>query len=470
MSQNNKDEINSIVGDYKYGFTTDAKTVLTSGKGLNRNVVEFISNAKNEPDWMREFRLKAYNAFLKLDNPKWGPDLSGIDFNEYTYYIKSSEKAENSWDDVPEEIKDTFEKLGIPEAEAKYLAGTSTQFESEVVYHNNLKELDDLGVIFCDTDTAVREYPELVKEYFGKIVPYTDNKYAALNSAVWSGGSFIYVPKGVKLEKPVQSYFRINSERMGQFERTLIIVDDGADIHYVEGCTAPQYSKDSLHAAVVEIYVKNNAHCRYSTVQNWSNNIVNLVTKRTLVEDNGHMEWIDGNVGSGLNMKYPACVLKGKGAKGTTVSIAFASEGQLQDTGAKMIHLGENSTSTIISKSICRGGGKVNYRGTVSCGPKALGARSHVECDTLILDELSTSDTIPINSGKNSDMYIEHEATVSKVNEEQLFYLMSRGVTEAEATEMIVMGFIEPFSKELPMEYAVELNRLIKLEMVDSQG
>lgn len=470
MSQNNKDEINSIVGDYKYGFTTDAKTILTSGKGLNRGVVEFISNAKNEPDWMREFRLKAYDAFVKLQNPDWGPDLSGIDFDEYTYYIKSSEKAENNWDDVPEEIKDTFEKLGIPEAEAKYLAGTSTQFESEVVYHNNLKELDELGVIFCDTDTAVREYPELVKEYFGKIVPYTDNKYAALNSAVWSGGSFIYVPKGVKLQKPVQSYFRINSERMGQFERTLIIVEDEADIHYVEGCTAPQYSKDSLHAAVVEIYVKKHAHCRYSTVQNWSNNIVNLVTKRTLVEDFGHMEWIDGNVGSGLNMKYPACVLKGNGAKGTTVSIAFASEGQLQDTGAKMIHLGPNTTSTIISKSICRGGGKVNYRGTVSCGPKALGARSHVECDTLILDELSTSDTIPVNSGKNSDMYIEHEATVSKVNEEQLFYLMSRGLTEAEATEMIVMGFIEPFSKELPMEYAVELNRLIKLEMVDSQG
>jgi len=470
MSQNNKDEINSIVGDYKYGFTTDAKTVLTSGKGLNRNVVEFISNAKNEPDWMREFRLKAYNAFLKLDNPKWGPDLSGIDFNEYTYYIKSSEKAENSWDDVPEEIKDTFEKLGIPEAEAKYLAGTSTQFESEVVYHNNLKELDDLGVIFCDTDTAVREYPELVKKYFGKIVPYTDNKYAALNSAVWSGGSFIYVPKGVKLEKPVQSYFRINSERMGQFERTLIIVEDDADIHYVEGCTAPLYSKDSLHAAVVEIYVKKRAHCRYSTVQNWSNNIVNLVTKRTLVDDYGHMEWIDGNVGAGLNMKYPACILKGKKAKGTTVSIAFASEGQLQDTGAKMIHLGEGSTSTVISKSICRGGGKVNYRGTVSCGSKALGARSHIECDTLILDDVSTSDTIPTNIGANSDMYIEHEATVSKVNEEQLFYLMSRGLTEAEATEMIVMGFIEPFSKELPMEYAVELNRLIKLEMEDSIG
>lgn len=468
--KNNKEEIGQIVGDYKYGFTTDAKTVLTSGKGLSRSVVEFISHAKHEPQWMLDFRLKAYDAFVKLENPKWGPDLSGIDFQEYTYYIKSSEKTENSWDKVPQAIKNTFDKLGIPEAEAKYLAGTSTQFESEVVYHNNLRELEKAGVIFCDTDTAVREYPELVKEYFGKIVPYTDNKYAALNSAVWSGGSFIYVPKGVKLTKPVQSYFRINSERMGQFERTLIIVEDDADIHYVEGCTAPQYSKDSLHAAVVEIYVKKHAHCRYSTVQNWSNNIVNLVTKRTLVDDYGHMEWIDGNVGAGLNMKYPACILKGKGSKGTTVSIAFASTGQIQDTGAKMIHLGENSTSTIISKSICRGGGKVNYRGCVTCGEKALGARSHVECDTLILDDLSTSDTIPTNSGMNSDMYIEHEATVSKVNEEQLFYLMSRGLTEAEATEMIVMGFIEPFSKELPMEYAVELNRLIKVEMVDSIG
>lgn len=466
----NKDEIQDIVGDYKYGFTTDAKTVLTSGKGLNRDVVKFISHAKNEPEWMLDFRLNAYDAFVAMENPKWGPDLSGIDFDEYTYYIKSSEKTESSWDQVPESIKDTFDKLGIPEAEAKYLAGSSTQFESEVVYHNNLKELDDLGVIFCDTDTAVREYPEIVKEYFGKIVPYTDNKYAALNSAVWSGGSFIYVPKGVKLTKPVQSYFRINSERMGQFERTLIIVEDEADIHYVEGCTAPQYSKDSLHAAVVEIYVKKRAHCRYSTVQNWSNNIVNLVTKRTLVDDYGHMEWIDGNVGAGLNMKYPACILKGKKSKGTTVSIAFAAKGQFQDTGAKMIHLGEGSTSTVISKSICRSGGKVNYRGLVSCGSKALGARSHVECDTLILDEYSTSDTIPTNTGKNNDMYIEHEATVSKVNEEQLFYLMSRGLTEAEATEMIVMGFIEPFSKELPMEYAVELNRLIKLEMVDSIG
>lgn len=466
----NKDLANDIVGDYKYGFKTDAKTVLSSGKGLNEDTIRFISKAKNEPDWMLDIRLKAYHEFLKHDNPKWGPDLSNIDFQEYTYYIKSSEKTEDKWEEVPTEIKETFDKLGIPEAERKYLAGTSTQFESEVVYHKNLKELEDLGVIFCDTDTGLREYPEIFKEYFGKLVPYTDNKYAALNTAVWSGGSFIYVPKGVKLTKPVQSYFRINSERMGQFERTLIIVEDDSDIHYVEGCTAPLYSKDSLHAAVVEIYVKNRAHCRYSTIQNWSNNIVNLVTKRTLVLDDGHMEWIDGNVGSGLNMKYPACILKGERSKGTTISIAFASEGQLQDAGAKMIHIGRNSTSTIISKSICRNGGKVNYRGIVDATKSAVGARSHVECDTLILDDKSTSDTIPTNIGANSDMYIEHEATVSKVNEEQLFYLMSRGLTEAEATEMIVMGFIEPFSRELPMEYAVELNRLIKLEMTDSIG
>lgn len=469
LEEDNK-ALDEIVGDYKYGFKTSVDNVLTSGKGLSRSVVEFISKAKNEPDWMREFRLKSYDAFLRLENPKWGPDLSGIDFQDYTYYIKSADKTESSWDKVPEAIRDTFNKLGIPEAERSFLAGTSTQFESEVVYHNNLKELEEEGVIFCDTDTAVRKYPDLVKKYIGTLVPPTDNKYAALNSAVWSGGSFIYVPKGVVLKKPVQSYFRINSERMGQFERTLIIVEDGSSIHYVEGCTAPLYSKDSLHAAVVEIFVGKHGHCRYSTVQNWSNNIVNLVTKRTLVDDYGHMEWIDGNVGSGLNMKYPSCILKGDHAKGTTISVAFASEGQLQDAGAKMIHLGPNSTSTIISKSICRGGGKVNYRGEVSCGPKALGARSHVECDTLILDSLSTSDTIPLNVGKNGQMYIEHEATVSKINEEELFYLMSRGLTEAQATEMIVMGFIEPFSKELPMEYAVELNRLIKLEMTNSIG
>lgn len=456
--------------EYKYGFKTDVNPYLTSGKGLNEEVIKFISHAKGEPDFMLEYRLKSYEQFCKLENPKWGPDLSGIDFDEYTYYVKSTEKQAHNWENVPTKIKDTFAKLGIPEAEAKYLAGTSTQFESEVVYHKNLKELDDLGVIFCDTDTALKKYPKLFKKYFGTIVPKSDNKYAALNSAVWSGGSFIYVPKGVKVPKPVQSYFRINSEKVGQFERTLIIVDDDADIHYVEGCTAPIYSKDSLHAAVVEIYVGKNAKCRYSTVQNWSNNIINLVTKRAKVMDNGHMEWIDGNVGSGLNMKYPACILAGDYAKGTTISIAFASKNQYQDTGAKMIHLGKNTTSTIISKSICRAGGVVNYRGLVSCGKEATGAKSHIECDTLILDNVSKSDTIPTNIGKNNDMYIEHEATVSKVNEDQLFYLMSRGLTEEEATEMIIMGFIEPFSKELPMEYAVELNRLIKLEMKDAIG
>ena len=460
----------NLPNDYKYGFVTETKPVLDSGKGLNENVIKFISEAKNEPDWMKEFRLKSYQAFLKINNPKWGPDLSSINFDDYTYYIKSTDKQGTSWEEVPEEIKNTFEKLGIPEAEHKYLAGASTQFESEVVYHNNLKELTDAGVIFTDTDTALKEHPDLLKEYFGKLIPSSDNKYAALNSAVWSGGSFIYVPKGVKLTKPVQSYFRINSERMGQFERALIIVDEGASIHYVEGCTAPLYSKDSLHAAVVEIYVKKGGYCRYSTVQNWSNNIVNLVTKRALVEDDATMEWIDGNVGSGLNMKYPACVLKGDNAKGTCVTIAFASKGQYQDTGAKMIHIGKNTTSTIISKSIARGGGKVNYRGMVRALEGAAGARSHVECDTLILDDISQSDTIPLNEGRNEKMYIEHEASVSKVNEEQLFYLMSRGLTEEEATKMIVMGFIEPFAKELPMEYAVELNRLINLNMEDSIG
>ena len=346
-------------------------------------------------------KTEEYIAFLEKENPTWGPDLSEIDFNDYTYFIRSSEKTESSWDEVPEAIKDTFDKLGIPEAEQKFLAGVSTQFESEVVYHNTMAELEELGVIFCDTDTAVRLYPDLVKEYFGKVVPPTDNKYAALNSAVWSGGSFIYVPKGVKIEKPLQSYFRINSEQMGQFERTLIIVDEGASVHYVEGCTAPIYSKDSLHAAVVEIYVLKDAYCRYSTVQNWANNIINLVTKRTLVEENGHMEWIDGNIGSMINMKYPACILAGEYAKGTTVSIAFANEGQYQDTGAKMIHLAPHTTSQIISKSICRGGGKVNYRGTVRHNSHAENAKSHIECDTLILDKESKSDTIPTNIVKN---------------------------------------------------------------------
>jgi len=467
---NNENNINEIIGDYKYGFKTDVKDVFSTGKGLNLEVVEAISKYKGEPEWMLEIRKKAYQKFVELENPSYGPDLSFIDFQDYIYYIKSSKNVEKDWNDVPEEIKDTFDKLGIPEAEKKYLAGVSTQFESEVVYHNTLVELEKLGVLFCDTDTGLKKYPELFKEYFGKVVPYSDNKYAALNTAVWSGGSFIYIPKGVKLEKPLQSYFRINTEQMGQFERTLIIVDEEASLNYVEGCTAPIYSKDSLHAAVVEIYIKDRGYCRYSTVQNWSNNIVNLVTKRAKCESHAHMEWIDGNIGSMINMKYPACILAGEGAKGTTISIAYAGSGQYQDTGAKMIHLAPNTTSTIVSKSICRGGGQVNYRGTVKHNSKATGAKSHVECDTIILDDISKSDTIPFNFVQNNKARIEHEATVSKVSEEQMFYLMSRGLTEAEALEMIVMGFIEPFSRELPMEYAVELNQLIKLEMKNSIG
>ena len=468
---NKNEKYEQIVGtDYKYGFHTDVENVFDTGKGISEEVVRKISAMKNEPVWMLNIRLKAYHEFAKMNWPKFGPDLSTVNFDEYIYYIKSSKQTEKSWDDVPEAIKDTFEKLGIPEAERKYLAGVSTQFESEVVYHNTLKELEEKGVIFCDTDTAVRLYPNLVQEYFSKVVPAADNMFAALNTAVWSGGSFIYVPKGVKLEKPLQSYFRINTEQMGQFERTLIIVDDEASVHYVEGCTAPQYSEYSLHAAVVEIFVGKHGYCRYSTVQNWSNNIINLVTKRTLVKDYGHMEWIDGNIGSAINMKYPACILAGEGAKGTTISIAFAGTEQIQDTGAKMIHLAPNTTSQIISKSICRGGGKVNYRGTVRHAKGATNAKSHIECDTIILDNISTSDTIPTNIVENDTSYIEHEATVSKVSEDQLFYLMSRGLTEAQATEMIVMGFIEPFAKELPMEYAVELNQLIKLEMKDSIG
>jgi Fe-S cluster assembly protein SufB len=418
---------------------------------------------------MREFRLKSFEYFKECGEPNFGPKLK-IDYDSITYYKKRDEALTNDWEKISCAIRNEFKDLGVIDAERKYLDGMGAQYDSEVIYHNMIKELESKNVIFMDTDSALKKYPELFKRYFNTLVRYDENKFTALNGAVWSGGTFIYIPKNTKLDRPLQSYFRINSKNMGQFERTLIIVDDNSELHYIEGCTAPTYTEDALHAAVVEIFVGKNAKCRYSTIQNWSNNIVNLVTKRTLVDDGGHMEWIDGNVGSGLNMKYPCCVLKGKGSKGTCISIAFASEGQLQDAGAKMIHLGENSTSTIISKSICRSGGKVNYRGLVSCGKKALGARAHVECDTLILDDKSTSDTIPSNVGKNGDMYIEHEATVSKVNEEELFYLMSRGLTEAEATEMIVMGFIEPFSRELPMEYAVELNRLIKLEMVDSIG
>ncbi|MDI6452946.1 Fe-S cluster assembly protein SufB [Peloplasma aerotolerans] len=466
----NKKKIDAIIGEYQFGFHTESKPVFDTGKGLNEDIIRVISKTKNEPEWMLNYRLESYKKFLELKNPKWGPDLSFINFDEFTYFLRASDRAETSWDEVPQAIKDTFEKLGIPEAERNFLAGVSTQFESEVVYHNTQKELEDLGVIYVDTDTALRDYPDLVKKYFGTIIPKNDNKYAALNSAVWSGGSFIYVPKGVKVTKPLQSYFRINSDQMGQFERTLIIVDEGASVNYVEGCTAPIYKKDSLHAAIVEIVVHKDATCRYTTIQNWSNNVINLVTKRAYVYENGHMEWIDGNIGSNVNMKYPSCVLLGERAKGTTISIAFAGKGQWQDTGAKMIHVAPNTTSTIISKSISRGGGTVNYRGKVDFGKKAKGAKAHVECDTIILDDYSFSDTIPTNVVRNSDVFLEHEATVSKISEEQLFYLMSRGLTEEQATEMIVMGFIEPFAKELPMEYAIELNQLIKLEMEGSIG
>ena len=464
----NKDKLPSE--DYKYGFKNEDVSILNTGKGLNEDVVRAISKLKNEPEWMLEFRLKALKAFNELPLPSFGPDLSSLDFNSYTYFIRPSEKVEKSWDEVPETIRNTFDKLGIPEAEQKYLAGVSTQYESEAVYHNMLKEVEDKGVIFLDTDTALKTCPELFKKYFNTVVPYGDNKFSALNGAVWSGGSFIYIPKGVKLDKPLQSYFRINNEKSGQFERTLIIVDEGADVHYVEGCTAPTYSKESLHAAVVEIVILKGGKCRYSTVQNWSNNIVNLVTKRAKCFENAQMEWIDGNIGSQVNMKYPACILAGEGAKGTCISIAVASKGQYQDAGARMIHLAPNTTSTIISKSIVRGGGIANYRGKVMHGKSAINCKSHVECDTLILDDISKSDTIPTNVMMNNDSFIEHEATVSKINEEQLFYLMSRGIKEKDAVQMIIMGFIEPFSKELPMEYAVELNQLIKMDMNGSVG
>lgn len=464
-----KDDI-KFQEDYKYGFKDEDVSIVKTDIGLNEDIIRQISKLKNEPEWMLEYRLKSYEAFKKLPLPSFGPDLSNLDYDTYTYFTRLANKESQSWDEVPETVKNTFNKLGIPEAEQKYLAGVSTQYESEVVYHNMLKEVEEKGVIFLSTDMALKLYPDLFKKYFGTVVPFADNKFSALNGAVWSGGSFIYVPKGVHLEKPLQSYFRINNEKSGQFERTLIIVDEGADVHYVEGCTAPTYSKESLHAAVVEIIVLKDGKCRYSTVQNWSTNIVNLVTKRAICYENASMEWIDGNIGSQVNMKYPACILAGDGAKGTCISIAVAGKGQFQDAGARMIHLASNTSSTIISKSIVKNGGVANYRGTVRHHKNAQNCRSHVECDTLILDNLSKSDTIPNNEVKNNTSYIEHEATVSKISEDQLFYLMSRGISEHDATQMIIMGFIEPFSRELPMEYAVELNQLIKMDMEGSVG
>ncbi|WP_284141729.1 Fe-S cluster assembly protein SufB [Virgibacillus sp. LDC-1] len=456
--------------EYKYGFRDKDVSIFRTEKGLTRKIVEEISSMKEEPQWMLDYRLKALEHFYSRPMPQWGGDLSELNFDEIVYYVKPSEKQGRTWDEVPEEIKRTFDKLGIPEAEQKYLAGVSAQYESEVVYHSLKEDLEELGIIFKDTDTALKEHEELFKEYFGKVIPATDNKFSALNSAVWSGGSFIYVPPGVKTTTPLQAYFRINSENMGQFERTLIIVDEGASVHYVEGCTAPVYTTNSLHSAVVEIFVKKDAYCRYTTIQNWANNVYNLVTKRATCDANATMEWIDGNIGSKLTMKYPAVLLRGEGARGHTLSIAIAGRGQVQDAGAKMHHLAPNTSSTIVSKSIAKQGGKVNYRGLVHFGRKAENARANIECDTLLMDNESISDTIPYNEVYNNNISLEHEAKVSKVSEEQLFYLMSRGLTEEEATEMIVMGFIEPFTKELPMEYAVEMNRLIKFEMEGSIG
>ncbi len=463
-------QIKNIQKEYKYGFSTKADNIIDTGKGLSEEVVRAISKAKNEPEWMLEYRLESYRLFLEIENPKWGPDLSHINFDDFTYFIRNINGVKNSWDEVPEEIKTTFERLGIPQAERDYLAGVSTQFESEVVYHSTQEELEKQGIIYTDTDSALRDYPELFKKYFGTVVPNSDNKYAALNGAVWSGGSFIYVPKGAKLNKPLQSYFRMNSSQLGQFERTLIIIDEGAEINYIEGCTAPVYSKESLHAAVVEVIAHKNSLARYTTIQNWSSNVLNLVTKRAHVYENAAMEWIDGNMGSSINMKYPSCLLLERGAKGSMISIAVAGKDQNQDAGAKMIHLAPNTSSNIISKSISHSGGRVNYRGKVYIDPKAHNSKSHIECDTIILDKHSYSDTIPINIVKNSTSFVEHEATVSKISEDQLFYLMSRGLTEGQATEMILMGFIEPFARELPMEYAVELNQLIKMEMEGSIG
>ncbi|MCP4817512.1 MAG: Fe-S cluster assembly protein SufB [Planctomycetaceae bacterium] len=458
------------IGDVqKYDFRTESEAVFKAQKGLSTEVVNQISDIKEEPDWMRQFRLRSLEIFHSKPMPDWGGEIS-LDFDDIYYYLKPTNKQGRSWDDVPEEIKDTFEKLGIPEAERKYLAGVKAQFESEVVYGSLKEELGDQGVIFTDTDTAIKEHPELVEEYFAKIIPPEDNKFAALNSAVWSGGSFIYVPPGVKIEYPLQAYFRINAENMGQFERTLIIVDEGAEVHYVEGCTAPMYSSESLHSAVVEIVCQKNSRCRYTTIQNWANNIYNLVTKRAMAYQDATMEWIDGNLGSQLTMKYPAVYMMEPGARGEILSIAFASQGQHQDAGAKLVHAAPNTTGQIISKSISRDGGRSSYRGLVRVEKGAHDARCNVVCDALILDQESRSDTYPYIEINEQDVSVGHEASVSRIGEEQLFYLTSRGLTEAEASTMIVNGFIEPLVKELPMEYAVEMNRLIQLQMEGSVG
>jgi len=459
------------LGKYEYGWSDSDAAGVNSRRGLNEDVVRDISAKKSEPDWMLELRLKGLKLFEKKPMPTWGSDLSGIFFDTIKYFVRSTEKQAATWDDLPEEIKNTYDRLGIPEAEKQRLvSGVAAQYESEVVYHSIREDLEKQGVLFLDTDTALKTHPELFKEYFGTVIPVGDNKFAALNTAVWSGGSFIYVPKGVHVDIPLQAYFRINTENMGQFERTLIIADEDSYIHYVEGCTAPIYSSDSLHSAVVEIIVKKGARVRYTTIQNWSNNVYNLVTKRATCAEGATMEWIDGNIGSKVTMKYPAVFLLGPHSKGETLSIAFAGAGQHQDAGAKMVHAAPYTSSTIISKSVARGGGRTSYRGLVQVQEGAHHSKSTVKCDALLVDTISRSDTYPYVDIREDDVSMGHEATVSKISDDQLFYLMSRGLSEDEAMAMIVRGFIEPIARELPMEYALELNRLIELQMEGAVG
>ncbi|MBX9696008.1 MAG: Fe-S cluster assembly protein SufB [Cyanobacteria bacterium] len=465
-------DLRELGKDYKYGFSDEENYVFKSGRGLTREIVESISRLKKEPQWMLDFRLRALSIFEKKPMPTWGNTkaLHDIDFDNIYYYIKPSEKGEKNWDDVPADIKNTFDRLGIPEAERKFLAGVTAQYESEVVYHSIREDLEKQGVIFLDMDSGLREHEEIVRQHFGTIIPPGDNKFSALNSAVWSGGSFVWIPAGVKVEIPLQAYFRINAENMGQFERTLIIAEPGSFVHYIEGCTAPIYSTDSLHSAVVELIAKPGAHIRYTTIQNWSKNVYNLVTKRAVAQEDAKVEWVDGNLGSKLTMKYPSIYLTGPRAHGEVLSIAFAGEDQHQDAGAKMVHAAPDTTSIVVSKSISKDGGRTSYRGLVKVYPGATNVKTSVKCDALLLDEHSRSDTYPTMEIDENDVSIEHEATVSKVGEEQLFYLQSRGLTADEATAMIVNGFFEQFTKELPLEYAVELNRLIQLEMEGSVG
>jgi Fe-S cluster assembly protein SufB len=459
------------LGKYEFGWADPDFAGATARRGLNEAVVREISALKNEPEWMLEARLKALRLFGRKPMPTWGADLSGIDFDNIKYFVRSTEKQAATWDDLPADIKNTYDRLGIPEAEKnRLIAGVAAQYESEVVYHQIREDLEQKGVLFLDTDTALKEQPELFREYFGTVIPSGDNKFSALNTAVWSGGSFIYVPPGVHVDIPLQAYFRINTENMGQFERTLIIADEGSYVHYVEGCTAPVYSSDSLHSAVVEIIVKKNARVRYTTIQNWSNNVYNLVTKRAAAHEGATMEWIDGNLGSKVTMKYPAVWLLGEHAKGETLSIAFAGEGQHQDAGSKMVHAAPYTSSSIISKSVARGGGRTSYRGLVQIQDGAHHSKSNVKCDALLVDTISRSDTYPYVDVREDDVQMGHEATVSKVSDDQLFYLMSRGMTEDEAMAMIVRGFVEPIARELPMEYALELNRLIELQMEGAVG